>query len=77
MLMTLYCAFSKNIHIIALREYGNVLKNKTLGNDISAQHVHEVRSPAHGAIILAIRSFYSFVRLVCIALEINFEFFVA
>ena len=56
MFMTLYCAFSKLIHIIfTLREYGNVLKNKILGNDISAQHVP----------------------LVCIAFEINFEFFVA
>lgn len=78
MFMTLYCAFSKLIHIIfALREYGNVLKNKILGNDNSAQHVHEVRTSVHGTIILALCSFYSFVRLVCIAFEIIFEFFVA
>ena len=59
-----------------LREYGNVLKNKILGNDNSAQHVHEGRTSVHGTIILALCSFYSFVRLVCIAFKIIFEFFV-
>ena len=36
-----------------------------------------MRTLVHGTIILAICNFYSFVRLVCIAFEINFEFFVA
>ena len=65
--MTQSCAFSKLIHIIfILREYGTVLKNKILGNDNSAQHVHEVRTSVHGTIILALCSFYSFVPGLCV-----------
>lgn len=37
---TVLCLFKTYTHYFTLREYGNAFRNKILGNDISAQHVH-------------------------------------